>query len=1097
MSISFNNPQALFLLLLLPLVFVIARAGAIRAAIRKRNRNISIGLRLLIVTLLVLSIADTQLITQSDKLATVFLIDVSDSVGTSGKDQAVDFTRQALDKMKDNQESGVVVFGQEALIEKLVNKSKILTSIDSAPGTNYSNLADAVRLGTSMLPSDTQRRLVLLSDGNQNLDEVRSAAKIAAANGVQIDIVPISRAEGPEISLSNINVPSNLREGEEFSINVAVESNFEGGARLLILQGSNVVSDNQVQVKVGTNNFVQPLRATSKGFVNYTARIIPNGGQDTLEQNNEANAFSVVKGKPKVLLVDGHPQQNEAANLSNALKAAEIDTVTIAGEKFPGLTELAQYDSVIIINVPATSLPPNSMNVLQQYVKDLGKGMVMVGGDESYGLGGYFRTPMEELLPVELQLPTRLSTPSVAMVLVVDRSGSMADSYNGSGAGAGGIPKMELAKDAAFLAVGQLSNTDQVGVVTFDTTAQWQVPLGPMVNPANFVGPIGRISPGGGTNIYSGFAPAVEALEAAKAQNKHIILMTDGQDSEGLNYRPLIDRANKAGITVSTVGLGEDVNTNLLKMIADNASGRYYFVNDPNNLPKIFTRESRLAARSYIIEEPFTPQIAMPSPILKNLTATPQLKGYVGTKAKPTATLALVTERNEPLLVHWQNGLGRVVAWTSDAKGKWASNWLAWDNFPRFWAQVVRWTIAENDTGGLQVQTRVVGNRLRIEADALSTDSQFLNGLEAKAKIVSSGTNGAVEEVTLQQTAPGHYEGYFIPKTTGSYIVSVQANGTTGTTVSNGTGSATPVGTLSQTVGAVASYSPEYKQLGTNNALLQEVASLTGGQVLAKPEQAFENNVSRTTSNTPMWPWFLVLALLLFPLDVGVRRINLSFKAFKRGFQNRGTDSLSPEQGAAIAGGSQVNRLFQAKERAVSGNRLSSINNAPKSNYTVNPTYVPEKKPDSRLWWGGPFTADKVTVNTTEAPTIQPATPTPIGLAGNKAEPEEQKSVAKKAEAEEETTFGQLAKKIHRSGETETISGDEVSNPANTPGLPVQPFVAPVRNAPTTQLGGAEAEDRYGLTGRLLRAKQRVHEDRKKPEAENKGEETGEKKEED
>jgi uncharacterized protein YegL len=499
------------------------------------------------------------------------------------------------------------------------------------------------------------------------------------------------------------------------------------------------------------------------------------------------------------------------------------------------------------------------------------------------------------------------------MVLVIDRSGSMADSYNGPGAGAAGIAKIELAKDAAYLAATQLSNTDQVGVVTFDTQAQWQVPLGPMGNPANLVSPIGRIAPGGGTNIYSGFSPAVETLKNANAANKHIILLTDGQDSEGIDYKQVIADANKAGITVSTVGLGEDVNETLLKSIANQCGGRYYYVNDPSNLPKIFARESHLAARSYIIEEPFTPTIANPSPIIKGITAMPQLLGYVGTRVKPTATLALVTGRNEPLLAHWQYGLGRVAAWTSDATGRWAKNWLSWSDFPRFWSQMVRWTIAANEVGGLQVQTKSVGNRIYVEADALNADSQYLNNLDAKASIVSSSLSGDKEEITLQQTAPGHYEGYFVPKETGSFLVNVQADNQSGSTTSGDK----PLN-LSQTVGAVASYSPEYKQLGTNTALLQEIANLTGGKVLTNPEEAFANDLSRTTRSQDLWPWLLLLAILLFPLDVGIRRINFSFANLREGFnKNWRNKPLAPAMASVPT--SEVSRLFAAKERVSAG----------------------------------------------------------------------------------------------------------------------------------------------------------------------------------
>jgi uncharacterized membrane protein len=1087
-SFSFGYPEALWLLLLWPIIILIARRGGSGVILRRGARRLSIALRLLIVTLLVLSIANLQLVTTSDKLATVFLLDVSDSVGAGGRTQELDFTRKALQGMKDNQQAGIVVFGQDALVEKLVSKDKTIGNLESNPITSYSNLAEAVRLGTALLPSDAQRRLVLVSDGNQNVDEVRNAAKIAAANGVQIDVLPISRQDGPEVSLGNIQVPSNLRQGEQFAIKVAVDSNYAGPARLLILQDGQVISDKAVDLKSGSNLFTEQLVAKSKGFANYTARVI--AAKDTLEQNNEANAYSLIKGGPRALLVEGHPDQKEAANLQAALTQSGIDATTIPPEKFPGLNDLTQYDSVILVDVPASSLTPNNMNVLQSYVKDLGKGMIMVGGEESYGLGGWFRTPVEDMLPVELQLPSKLQTPSVAMVLVIDRSGSMADSYNGPGAGAAGIAKIELAKDAAYLAATQLSNTDQVGVVVFDTQAQWVVPLNPMGNPSNLVSPIGRIAPGGGTNIYSGLAPAVETLKTANAKNKHIILLTDGQDSEGLDYTKVKADAKAAGITISTVGLGEDVNSAFLQDLANSAGGRYTFVNDPSNLPKIFAKEAHLAARSYVVEEPFTPAVSDPSPILNGISTTPQLKGYIATRIKGTATQALVTNRNEPLLAHWQYGLGRVVAWTSDAKGRWATDWLSWADFPKFWSQVVRWTVAENEAGGLQVQTKTVGNRIYVTADALSLDSQYLNDLDVKAKVVSSALNSQ-EDVTLNQTAPGHYEGYFTPKGNGSYIVNVQGTGQQGQTASSNTSTATNVN-LAQTVGAVATYSPEYKQLGSNNALLKDVAGLTGGKVLTSPEQAFSDDLSRTTRQQELWPWLLLLAILLFPFDIAIRRIRFSLSALAQGFRNPKAGQLllagAAAGNGAVGPASSVNRLFAAKQCVSSRNPVSP----PLSDSAANMASITARpiEPSVYATAESPALAPNVAANFTpstppteyKAPEKKPSTPnrTTTPPAASEQPP------VKPASAQEETppsTYSGLLRRLNRNTPV---------NPAQPPTPPDDPKEPPQEAVPAQNEAALPpkqavkpsppADDDEDVTARLLRAKQRAREERRKAE---------------
>jgi uncharacterized membrane protein/uncharacterized protein YegL len=903
-SFSFDYPEALWLLLLLPVVVLMARQGGRGAIVRKRARRISIGLRLLIVTLLVLGLAGTMLVMPSHNEATVFLLDFSDSVGATGRAQATDFTRQALLNMNNEQQAGVVVFGQDALVEKLVDQNKNLGNIVAAPKSNYTNLAEAVRLGTALLPGNIPGRLVLITDGNQNIEEVRTATEVAGARGIQIDVVTLKPQASPEVSIDNVQVPNSLRNGEEFDLKVAVDSNYSGPARLQILQDGQVVSDKPVDLKNGANLFSESLTVKTEGPVKYSARIV--AAQDTLKQNNESEVYSVVKSGPKILLVDGHPDEKEADNLKSALTQTGIDANVIPPDLFPAPEELRKFDSVVLVDVPGSALKPEQMQDLQSYVKDQGKGLITVGGEESYGVGGWFRTPLEELSPLELQLPSKLQTPSVAMVLVIDRSGSMASSYYKAGSTGPIKSKLELAKDAAYLAITQLSSTDQVGVVTFDTTGRWHIPLAPLGDPASLQSAIGRIALGGGTNIYSGLAPAIEALKTATAQNKHVILLTDGQDRDRNNYDALVADANKYNITISTVGLGDDVNTYLLSDLAERGGGRYTFVDDAGNLPKIFAKEAHLAARNYIVEEPFTPAISDPSPILKNIASTPQLKGYVATKAKKNTTVALVTKRNEPLLAHWQYGLGRVAAWTSDAKARWATDWLSWPDFPKFWSQMVRWTIAENKSEGLQVQATPDGNRIRVSADAFSADSQYLNGLNVTATLNGGNAADQANKINLTQTAPGHYEGYFTPPQSGSYLVNVQGSAQPGQVLTgSAAGSTSDPSQLVQTVGASA-YSSEYKQLGTNDLLLKDIAFQTGGRVLTKPEQVFQGEQRTSRQPHSIWPWLLLAALLLFPLDIAARTTRMSPAVWRRAYLEHRASKRAEAQAARMAAAQEM-----------------------------------------------------------------------------------------------------------------------------------------------------------------------------------------------
>lgn len=871
-AFTIENPLALVLFLTLPFLFVLAFKSS-----RRKFRGLSLLIRTTIVTLLILSLANLQPIIQSNRLATVFLVDVSDSMGETGQAQALQFTRLALSNLRTEQQAGVILFGQEARIAKTLASTPELpaTATLAKPTSGYTNIAEAVRLGLALLPANQPGRLVIVSDGNQNLDEVRNAATQAKLRGVPVDVVNIGRQETPDISVSSLQLPATLRQGEEFSLKIGVDSNYEGRAQLLIFENEKVISTRQVDLVKGSNLFQETLIAKEAGAARYRAQVL--SPQDSLQQNNLSEASALVKSKAHVLLVEGHPEQSEAANLQAALQQTEIESTLIAPDKFPALTELAPYDSVIMVNVPGNLLTATAMQDLQTFVKEQGKGLVVVGGEESYGLGGYFRTPLEEMLPVNLQLPQKREMPTVAMVLVVDRSASMTENYRGSSS-YGGRTKLEIAKDATYLAVQQLSSNDQVGVLVFDTESKWIIPLQQVGDVAKLEGPISRIGSGGGTFIFSGFTAALEALKPAKATNKHIIILTDGQDLGRANYDRLLADANTYNITVSTVGLGRDVNQDFLTGLAERGGGRFNYVSDPDNLPKIFAKEARLAARSYIVEESFVPSAADSSAITKNIKEMPSLQGYVVTQAKPNSTVPLITQRKEPLLAHWQYGLGRVAAWTSDAKGRWAADWLGWADFPRFWSQVARWTMPETPPGGLQVQTRNVGNRIYVSADAFSDSSQYLNGLNVTAK-VAGATGEEIVNLRLTQIAPGRYEGYFVPKNNGTFVVNVE--GMASRPSVGGAGPNLPQN-LRQSVTAVANYSPEFRQFGTNDRLLAEIAAQTGGRVIKDPLQVFQTEFGRSSQPVEIWQWLLLLAVLLFPLDIAVRTSTSFFRRWQK-----------------------------------------------------------------------------------------------------------------------------------------------------------------------------------------------------------------------
>ncbi len=918
MSIHFTQPLGLILLLLLPLTLWAARGSL--AALSRARRRWSLGFRVVLLLLLVPAASGMQWVQAADNLAVVFLLDRSDSVPALQQRAGVDFVRSALATMGRRDAAAVVAFGAEAVVDRPLSADHSLPEVTSKPAPGFSNLAEAIRLGTALLPPDAQGRLVLLSDGNENLDSAESAARLAAARGVRLDVLPLTTPPGREVLITSLNAPSSSRAGERFDLRVTIRSTSETSATLRLLADGQLLGQSEVRLSAGDNTFVQPVSGASKGFHSYGAEIVPPAGTDTRPENNRYSAYSSVTGKPRVLLVEGHA--GEAPPLQTALNAAGVDTALTAPAAIPlDLAQLAAYEAVVLVDVPLPALPKGAQPALQTYVRDLGRGLLVVGGEESYGAGGYSRSLLEEMLPVTMDLPSQLEIPAVAMALVIDRSGSMVDTQGGAG-GAANLHKIELAKEAAFQAITQLNTHDSVAVITFDTAADTVVPLQRLGDPNALRDKLATIGPGGGTYIYSGLEAAVKALEGSNARGKHIVLLTDGQ-SEGGDYAGLLKRMTAAKITLSTVGLGSDVDAALLGSLATSGGGQFYNTLDAGSLPAIFAHESHLASRSYIIEHPFTPKRTAPSPILEGISDVPALRGYVGTTVRPAAVQALVSDSGDPILAHWQYGLGRVAAWTSDAKGRWATDWVGWSGFPTFWGAATRWAMGTDNGGGLQARVDLQDNRATVSLDALSGSNDPINGLHPLAVVVPpSGDPAAVSQtLTLRQTAPGHYEAGFLVTGEGAYLVRVQSGAPAGPNATPGSGGATAGG--GQTVGLVVPYSPEYRALPGNNGLLDRLTATTGGRILsAGPSDAaavFRHDLPPVPRTTDLWPWLLLAALLLLPLDIGARRIMLGWRDLPR-FWAELRGRLAPPVPPLItdSGAAALAPLFAARRRAES-----------------------------------------------------------------------------------------------------------------------------------------------------------------------------------
>lgn len=861
--------------------------------------RVALGVRLAGVLLLILALAGTTLVHWSDAQAVWFLVDHSDSMGPEHRRHALDQVTAASKKMRPGDQAGVILFGADALIEAPLASELSLDQTASTPVTTYTDLARALRLALAVFPDRYARRIVLLSDGNENLGSALEEAALATAQGVPMDVVPIEQARGAEALLERMVLPNEVKIGEPFELRVVASSQTAQEATLRLFRDHAYIGAQEVSLSPGKNVVVFVQTLEKPGFHTYEARLEPR--DDTLSENNRALGFSLVRGRPRVLYVEGDPGQEKY--LAAALRSQQIDADVVNTTGIPrNLAEFQSYDSIIFSNVSALHVSAEQMKMIQSNVRDLGQGFGMIGGDESFGAGGYFRTPIEELLPVDMEIAKQQEWPSTAVVCAIDKSGSMAG-------GGLGFSKVDLAKEAAITTVEVLGERDDFGVIAFDEAAKEVVPLQRVKDRKAIQDRVARIVAGGGTSLYPAMMMAHEWLEQSNARVKHCILLTDGMSLPG-DFKHAVQALNAAGATLSTVAVGQDADRQLLEGLARDGGGRFYYTDDPQMLPRIFTKEAILVAKSLIVEEPFVPRVDTTADVLRGIdwSGRPPLLGYVATSAKALAAVPMRSARDDPLFACWRYGLGRTIAFTSDCKARWGAHWLTWPGYQRFWGQAIRWTLRRGARAHFQTHVEVERGRGRIRVDALDEKGEFANFLEVRANVVRPDM--VAQSLVLPQSGPGRYEGEFDATAIGTYMVNVSRSDQSGT--------------ASQTSGFAISYPPEYQDLKTNRFLLTRLAERTGGRVLSDPADVFTKERKPARVPVEIWPALLLAALLLFPLDVAVRRVQMEPAEIRAWARNRAgwlRSRAARRQTETVARAQTMGRLLERKSRVATTQR--------------------------------------------------------------------------------------------------------------------------------------------------------------------------------
>lgn len=928
---SFDKPLWLLGLLLLPLLWWFSFRSL--AGLGQARRIAALGLRTVVLAIFVLALAEIQLQWISERLAVVYVLDQSLSIPEEQRRAMRDYVAREVRthrKREYDDLAGVVVFGRDASIEVPpfdddIRPAAQFESLFQVP-RDATNLAAALKLANASFPENVSKRIVIVTDGNENLGDARAEARELAENqGVGIDVVPVKLASRSEVAVEKVALPPDIRQSQPFEARVVV-NNFataprsaatppsdgqpgdapaaedtaagvRGKLRVFRRSGRNeeAISEQDVELKPGKNVYSFQQKLDSPAVYTYRAVFVADeAADDGAVQNNEATAFTHIRGKGRVLLIEDFEKPGQFDTLVTRLRAMNVEVDVQANNNlFTNLAELQAYDTVVLANVPRVSgdvgdsihsFGDEQIRMLVRNTEQLGCGLVMLGGESSFGVGGWANTEVEKALPVDCQIKNA-KIQAVGALAIIFHACELPEGN--------GLQKVIARKSLEVL--GPMDYAGAIGFGGFGPSGGdnwlWGQGQGGMIrvgpNKARMLASIDRMIPGDMPDFDPAMRLGLSGFNKVKASAKHMIIISDGDPAPP--SASLKAAYRKAGVTVSTVGIGthDAPNRRLLESVASETGGKFYDVRDPRALPAIFIREARKAARPLIKNlEGVSPLVQKRHEMLQGVEgALPPLNGFVMTTLKDSPLVEQVIRSPDPddplnstILASWTYGLGRSVALTTDAGYKWAGAWENWEHYDKLFSQMIRWSMRPlGDTGKFSVALDQRDGRVRATVTALDNNDEFLNFLKISGAALDPKLNPI--DVKIEQVGPGRYVTEFPANAAGSYFL----------TLNPGPGYSPLL------AGVNVPYSPEYRDRETNEALLLSLVRLRPkdgaegkvieGRLAAGADFAdllrtdtFRHDLAKAVSSQNIWPWVLVIGAVLFLADVFIRRVQVSFE---------------------------------------------------------------------------------------------------------------------------------------------------------------------------------------------------------------------------
>lgn len=835
MGIHFEH---LMPLLLIPLVSVIVWVTYRKFLMKKYSR--SMWFRIMTLFLLILSLTAPQITKTANETTTLFLSDLSQSTIDS-RQRVESFIQEAIDSKTEKDLVGIIGFGSQAAVEAQPSKNVIFDGFSSQVDGEFTNIQNGLIMANALFPSDTKRRIVLITDGYENIGDARKQLGAIAGHDTTVDFFDISDHQFQEVQFESIDIPKNVEKNQWIDVTAVIKSNVKTVGTLYIYANNVLKYETGITIDIGSNQFSFSDQITESGLITYSAQIVVD--QDTYTENNYVSSYTFVNDLPKILIIQGEDEQG--LNYIGMLENSANVEVSSPQEVPSTLESLLSYDGFIIANVPKEQLNDVFLTHMEEAIRLQGKGLLVTGGESSYGPGGYYGTVMEDILPINMDAKPKEEKPNLALILVIDKSGSMTEVQYG-------ISKIDLAKEAAIRSTDALEEKDYLGVIGFDSLPSWVLEPVKVTDKKKIENSIGLMGPGGGTSIQPALKEAVDTLKTMDAGLKHIILLTDGQ-AETTGYSNLLDQMQSEKITLSTVAVGDGADKKLLKILAEYGNGRYYETGVFSDIPSIFTKEAFMAGKKYLNNVTFTPSLTADSPIMTGIIGLPTLDGYVATSKKENGKVILVGPDDDPILASWQYGLGRTVAFTSDMKGIWSGQWLAWDENQNFWINVMSWIVQQNLNTDYAVEGHAEAGKGIIDVKSLikGNDYASIEGLLTTPK-------GETATITLDANAPGSYQGEFIPEGQGTYLVSLS--------LGNGE-------QKEQIITAISiGYSKEFDFFTDQAMTFEEMSKITNGAIITDPSKVFKSKVASVTGNIDLSKLLLSIAFLLFMIEIILRK---------------------------------------------------------------------------------------------------------------------------------------------------------------------------------------------------------------------------------